>query len=723
MLTLPNYDDQTFKDIMEMAKRRIPVLYPQWTDMNEHDPGITILELFAWLKEMQQYHLNRITTQGYENMLALLGAVVSEPTAARTWIILPDIVQGSLPLGMRFEAPGDIVFECRDSVTLNGFRIQDIYVNDGTGFRDVQDIIREPKLYCHPFGQNPVEGESSLYLGVDRLEQNREFGLFLQFDNSYPVQRNPFKENSRRPRDVAWEYGVEFENHLEFKPVEVSFDRTYGFSQSEEIRFRIGKEADPISPGEGIPKCCWLRARLLRKGCEENPRLMNILMDPISVSQRRSICDTISFTLRENMGDAVLELRTWLALKGRQTVFVRDRSGWQIHNDLFTDIQREGNDEFVVLKLINLPQDLAKDGTENIRVLCYEADFSGSLVFPGSNGLPGQRFRMQFPDIILREQLSVMVYEETEEGLKSWIDWKYIPKLSQAGPFDRSFTYDRSNQEIVFGNNEQGAVPQAGDHNIIIARCIVSRGSMGNIACRSFEVLEYGDIRCTPYNPVSASGGGDAENIGVAIERVKASLKQVVKAVTVADYEELAAATPGLRIMGVKAIPFYDPDSRVSGDKEAPATVTVVVLPYSEDSFPMPDEQFLEAVRKHLEEYRLITTNVKVIGPVYIKISVYAEVVLENNNWETSEKVIKAAIVSYFEAVRKGIPDGKPGFGQPIRESIVTMKIEAVPGVVYVKNVTLGMRNNDSSKDRYGNIMIPPHGLPYLGDLQIRTLS
>ena len=722
MLILPNYDDQSFEEIMEMAKRRIPVLYPQWTDMNEHDPGITILELFAWLKEMQQYHLNRITTQGYENMLGLLGAVVGEPLVAQTCVVLPDISLGSLPKGMRFEATGTMIFESSETVKLNGFKIQSIYVNDGTGFKNVQDIIRESKLYCHPFGQKPTEGEGSLYLEVDLLEQNREFSLLLQFDDNYPVPRNPFQENSRRPRDVVWEYGVASENGLEFKPVEVSYDRTYGFSQPGEIRFRIGEDASIVSPGEGIPRGYWLRARLLRKGCEENPRLTGIFKDPIPVMQKKTLCETLSFILGNN-GEAVLELRTWLALKGQHTVFVRDLSGWLIHNDVLIDIQREGNEQIAVLKLVNLPQELAVDGTENIRVLCYEADFVKSMLFLGSNGLPGQRFSLQFEDTLLREQLSVLVYEETEQGPKRWTDWKYISKLSKAGPFDRSFTYNRSNQEIVFGDNEHGAVPQAGDNNIIVARCVTTRGSMGNIASRGFEPLEYGSIKSLPYNPISAAGGEDPERVGDAVERVKASLKQVVKAVTVADYEALATATPGLRIMAVKAIPFYDPDSRVAGDKQEPATVTVVVLPYSEDSFPMPDEQFLEAVGKHLEEYRLITTNIKVIGPAYMKISVYAEVVLEDNSEESGETVIKAAIASYFEAIRKGMPEGKTGFGQPIRESILVMKINAVPRVIHVKKVTLGIRNNDSYKDKYGNIIIPPHGLPYLGDLQIRTLS
>lgn len=720
---MPNYDDQSFAEIMEMAIRRIPVLYPQWTDLNEHDPGITILELFAWLKEMQQYHLNRITARSYENMLALLGAVVGEPSAAHTYIVLPDTaVQASLPQGMRFEAPGNIVFECPDIVKLNDLEILSIYVHDGQGFRDVQDIIREPGLYCHPFGQKPAEGESSLYLGVERLEQNKEVSLFLQFDDSFPVARNPFQANSRSPRNVVWEYGVAGKDHPEFRPVEASDDSTYGFSRSGTIRFRIPQEAGRISPGPGLPKCCWLRARLIRKGCEENPRLINIIKDPIHVLQKRSLCETLSFIWPENKGEAVLELRTWLALHGLQTVFIRDVSGWQIHRDTITRIGREGNEEIAEVKLNRLPRELARDGNENIRVLCYEADFAGFMVFPGSNGLPGQRFPLPEQDMILKEQLSALVYEETEEGLKRWIDWKYVPKLSQAGPFDRCFTYDSVNREIVFGDNEQGAVPQAGDNNIIMTRCVTTMGSLGNITGLRFPPLEYGEIRSIPYNPLPAFGGGDGESTGDALERVKASLKQAVRAVTAADYEALASATPGLRIMGAKAIPFYDPDSRKFGDKQAPATITVVVLPYSEDPFPLPDEQLLETVGKYLEEYRLITTNVKVIGPVYIKISIYAEVILENRSGESTDSVIKAAIESYFEAIRKGGPERKPQFGQPVRETVITMKIEAVPGVVHVKKVALSVRNSDSYRDKYGNIIIPPHSLPYPGDLEIRTV-
>ena len=60
MISLPKLDDQNYAEIVEAAKRRIPVIFPEWTDFNEHDPGITVIELFAWLKEMQQYTLDRI---------------------------------------------------------------------------------------------------------------------------------------------------------------------------------------------------------------------------------------------------------------------------------------------------------------------------------------------------------------------------------------------------------------------------------------------------------------------------------------------------------------------------------------------------------------------------------------------------------------------------------------------------------------------------------------
>jgi hypothetical protein len=77
-LPLENLDDKTFKQLVEEAKKRIPVYAPQWTDHNLHDPGIMLLELFAWLTEMQIYSLNRVTEKSYETFYKLIGTTGKE---------------------------------------------------------------------------------------------------------------------------------------------------------------------------------------------------------------------------------------------------------------------------------------------------------------------------------------------------------------------------------------------------------------------------------------------------------------------------------------------------------------------------------------------------------------------------------------------------------------------------------------------------------------------
>ncbi len=723
MITLPNYDDQTFQDIMEMARRRIPVICPEWTDLNEHDPGITLLELFAWLKEMQQYHLNRITDKSLESILGLLGITAREPVASNVRVAFPDLSsEVILPRGLRFVTTGGIVFECPECVHLNRFHIESIYACDGSAFMDVRDMIMEPGIYCHVFGQKQAEGESALYIGVDRLETDMEIGMYLQLDDSYPVPRNPFKDSSYIPEEIIWEYGVLGVNGMEFIPVETVNDKTFGFSQSGEVILRITGAAYCSSPHDGLPQCYWLRARLIKKGCEENPRLANIYTDTIVLRQVETHCEIISRTLAKQTKKTAVELRSRLALEGDHIVFVRDYYGWRIHNDFTSKKVSAETGEVEKFILTNLPKDLALDGDENIRILCYEPEFGGLMVLKGSNGLPCQRFPFQYKDTILTQQLYVMVYEETQEGPERWLDWKFSPRLSRSGPYDRCFSYDKAAGELVFGDNEHGAVPLPGENNIMIAGCVTTMGSGGNAAQQEFEALEYKNLCVKPIKLNSATGGSDAEDVRDALDRFRATMKQCKRAVTAQDYEMLAASTPGLRVMGAHALPFYAPDSRTAGGNQTAATVSVVVLPYSEEPFSKPDQRFMDAVRNHLEDYRLITTNVRVIEPVYIKISVYTEVILDDNNEDNINRLIRAAIEAHFNELQKGTRKKKPEFGQPVRENILMMKIGEVPGVAHVKKVTLGVRNSESYRDKYGNIIIPPHGLPYLGDLQIRNL-
>ncbi len=75
-ITLPNLDDRRYADLVEEVLSIIPVHAPQWTNHNPSDPGITLVELFAYLTEMLIYRLNRVTV---ENVIAFLTLIDARP--------------------------------------------------------------------------------------------------------------------------------------------------------------------------------------------------------------------------------------------------------------------------------------------------------------------------------------------------------------------------------------------------------------------------------------------------------------------------------------------------------------------------------------------------------------------------------------------------------------------------------------------------------------------
>ena len=72
-LPVPNLDDRTFQDLVNEARRRIPMYCPEWTDHNLSDPGITLIELFAWMTEQIIYRLNKVPDKNYVKFLELMG--------------------------------------------------------------------------------------------------------------------------------------------------------------------------------------------------------------------------------------------------------------------------------------------------------------------------------------------------------------------------------------------------------------------------------------------------------------------------------------------------------------------------------------------------------------------------------------------------------------------------------------------------------------------------
>ena len=78
-LPAPNLDDRRFQDLVDDAKRLVQRRCPEWTDHNVSDPGITLIETFAYLVDQVLYRLNRVPERSYVTFLELMGVELFPP--------------------------------------------------------------------------------------------------------------------------------------------------------------------------------------------------------------------------------------------------------------------------------------------------------------------------------------------------------------------------------------------------------------------------------------------------------------------------------------------------------------------------------------------------------------------------------------------------------------------------------------------------------------------
>src|SRR5919199_381272 len=82
-LPAPNLDDRTFQDLVDEAKRYLQSTFPDWTDHNVSDPGVTLIETFAMMVDQLIYRLNRVPERAYVKFLELIGVQLLPPAPAR----------------------------------------------------------------------------------------------------------------------------------------------------------------------------------------------------------------------------------------------------------------------------------------------------------------------------------------------------------------------------------------------------------------------------------------------------------------------------------------------------------------------------------------------------------------------------------------------------------------------------------------------------------------
>jgi predicted phage baseplate assembly protein len=126
-LPVPNLDDRRFQDLVDEAKRMVQQRCPEWTDHNVSDPGVTLIETFAWMTDQIVYRLNRVPDRLYVKFLELIDVQLFPPTPARTpltfWLAAPPEEKQRIPAStkaatIRTETEEAIVFSTVDDLDL-----------------------------------------------------------------------------------------------------------------------------------------------------------------------------------------------------------------------------------------------------------------------------------------------------------------------------------------------------------------------------------------------------------------------------------------------------------------------------------------------------------------------------------------------------------------------------------------------------------------------------
>ena len=83
---VPDLDDMDFDRLVEEGRGLIPRYAPDWTDHNLHDPGITLIDLIAYLTDRQIYRIGFVGDSLLGAFTRLMGVTPEGPRPARVLV-------------------------------------------------------------------------------------------------------------------------------------------------------------------------------------------------------------------------------------------------------------------------------------------------------------------------------------------------------------------------------------------------------------------------------------------------------------------------------------------------------------------------------------------------------------------------------------------------------------------------------------------------------------
>jgi predicted phage baseplate assembly protein len=299
---VPIIDDRTYADLVSEARTRIPRYTPEWTDLNESDPGIALVELFGWMTELLIYRLGKVPQLNHLKFLELIGFELTPARAAIaeiTFPVQPNYIEPYVivPLGTQVateqgDEQGPILFETDRALIALTAALDAVQVFEPPSFRDATAANNAHKTGFDAFGPRAAV-DSALLLGFNGALGFPEVEIDLAFFTSVKGgAASLFCTGGRRPSfapgTIAWEYW----NGKLWLPLSLVEDQTAALTRDGHVRLRAPPAGSMVRSVIGqkvdLPRF-WIRGRLVRSGYQTPPRLLAVRANTASATAAQTI--------------------------------------------------------------------------------------------------------------------------------------------------------------------------------------------------------------------------------------------------------------------------------------------------------------------------------------------------------------------------------------------------------------------------------------------------
>jgi len=692
-LPRPILDDRSYEQLRDELVRRIPVYQPEWTDHNPSDPGITLIELFAFLGENLLFRFNQIPETARLEFLRLLQIPLRPAQPAHVLLALTATDPAGVLVPLDSEArAGSLPFATRTEVRVLPVEARAVAKTAAPQ----PDQTAEPEVFG--FFLRAVDAIGGL--------SSSEAAACYRAETVPPSGTGPAVDFAQAVDGVLWVAVLAAGN-----ADPAALRKALALNKDAPIHLNLGIVLDRESPSlADLDPCPGAGAE--PAGPAVDWQISTGRLDPAG--------EPVYLALGLG-GDTTRGLRQEGVVRLRLPRREEDLGVFPLADP---DLAGTGDlppqlDDATAAKVVCWVRAFRRDGGRFSRVLWVGTNAAEAeqvqkarpeLLGTGT-GQPDQRYRLIHRPAIA-DSLTLEV-----EGPDGWVAWREVDGFHASGESDSVYILDPEAGEVRFGNGVQGAAPQIG-RRIRAREYQFGGGAEGNVPAGAVTRLPaFPAVKAS--NPLPARGGAAAEAVAAALDRIPGELRRRDRAVTEGDFRELAAMTPGADVGRAECLPRFDPKTR---NLQAAGVVTVVVWPREDAAHPnapQPDRELLRAVCRFLDQRRLITTELWVIPPVYRKVAVSVGLQVKPGfGTEAVRQWVELAIRQYLAPLP---PYGPSGDGWPLGRRVYGPELEAaalqVDGVEFLNGLEVAGWNGTAWVP--GTVLLDVDQVPDLAEITV----